>query len=342
MPGAFGLHAGKDIRSFTKKDKELIQFLKDNQIVNVFNVQSKKEKTTRAFMLTDEMRLALENFFKELEIHEDSIIQPEHTEGGIQDFGSKGKIRKTSIQLPRWVCVNVDSIKKGLKDCEDVDRPLLQLTYGTAKSFDGFLRQDYVESPFGRLYGRRSYESLQLMPKRLLKYVIPGTFTYDIKASALTLMGQIAKLHDPSIKTSAIDEYAENRKIIRQSIANSLGIDYELVKQSFTALGFGARRITHSWKEKGVTKVGAIRQILGDEDLTIQFLFNPIVQEITNEMDVCADIMLETYPFDLSHINGRNRKIAYIYQNEEIRILQSMVSASLEVGCLIRSSNMML
>ena len=47
--------------------------------------------------------------------------------------------------------------------------------------------------------------------------------------------------------------------------------------------------------------------------------------------------MLETYPFDLSHINGRNRKIAYIYQNEEIRILQSMVSASLESGCSIRS-----
>ena len=175
------------------------------------------------------------------------------------------------------------------------------------------------------------------MPKRLLKYVIPGTYSFDIKASALSLMAQIARIHRPSIPTDAIDEYAENRKSIRLSIATTLGIECDLVKQSFTALGFGARRITHSWKRKGATKTGAIRQILGNEDLTEQFLLHPLVQEITDEMDACSEIMLDTYPINLSHIKGRNRKIAYIYQQEEVRILQSMVSAALESGCSIRS-----
>ena len=66
VPGAFSLNASKDIRAFTKRDKELVQFLEDNKVLKVFNVQSKSTNTTRAFMLTDEMILALDNFFEEL------------------------------------------------------------------------------------------------------------------------------------------------------------------------------------------------------------------------------------------------------------------------------------
>ena len=337
VPNAFGLSSSKDIRRFTRRDKELVQFLEDNKILKVLNVQSKSLGTTRAFMLTDEMRTALENFFSELSISEDKIIRPEFSESGISDLTSKDKIRRSAIQIPRWVSVDVNGIKEGLKQCDKEDKSLLQLTYGTAKSFDGFLRQDYVESPFGRLYGRRSFESLQLMPKRLLKYIIPNSFVYDIKASSFSLMSQITKIHNPSVSTKAIEEYINNRSSIRHSIADSLGVDYELIKQCFTALGFGARRITHSWREKGSIKTGAIRDILGSAELTIEFLVHPLVQSITDEMDECSEVMLNSSPKDLSLIGSRNQKVAYIYQNEEVRVLQSMVSSAIELGCSIKS-----
>ena len=142
------------------------------------------------------------------------------------------------------------------------------------------------------------------------------------------------------LKTCQIwrNEYVQNRKTIRESISRELGVDYDLIKQAFTALGFGARRVSHNWREKGRVKVGAIREILlGEEELTYQFLTHPFINNLTEEMDVCADVMLDTCFIDSSKARNRNQKIAYIYQNEEVRILQSMVSAALEVGCSIRS-----
>jgi len=148
-----------------------------------------------------------------------------------------------------------------------------------------YLRERYDTADTGRIYGQ-GY-SLQRMPKEVRHAALGFCHKYDFKACAFALMASLAHAIDPTLKISAVLDYIKNRASIRERIAKQTGLGIDLVKEIFTAMGFGAElknnpfnAIRHAldeaarkqhdksvWVEKKVWDnlgAGAYEQLIGD------------------------------------------------------------------------------
>jgi hypothetical protein len=101
-----------------------------------------------------------------------------------------------------------------------------------------YLREVWRQADCGRIYGTQY--SLQCMTKEVRNAALGECSKYDFKASAFALMAGLAHAIDPTLKIGATLDYVKNRQKIRERIAKETGIDVKLVKEIFTALGFGA------------------------------------------------------------------------------------------------------
>jgi hypothetical protein len=101
-----------------------------------------------------------------------------------------------------------------------------------------YLREVWRQADCGRIYGTQY--SLQCMTKEVRNAALGECHKYDFKACAFALMAGLAHAIDPTLKLGATLDYVKNRQKIRERIAKETGIDVVLVKQIFTALGFGA------------------------------------------------------------------------------------------------------
>ncbi len=101
-----------------------------------------------------------------------------------------------------------------------------------------YIKERWEKKPSGRIFGQ-GY-SLQLMPKDVRHAALGECHKYDFKACAFAIMAGIAQSIDPDIKIGAVLDYIKNRQAIRTKIANQLNISESLIKEIFTALGFGA------------------------------------------------------------------------------------------------------
>jgi hypothetical protein len=101
-----------------------------------------------------------------------------------------------------------------------------------------YLRERYETADSGRIYGQ-GY-SLQRMNKEVRHAALGVCHKYDFQASAFAVMASLAHAIDKDLKIGAVLDYIKNRTKIRQRIATRTGISVELVKEIFTAMGFGA------------------------------------------------------------------------------------------------------
>ena len=135
---------------------------------------------------------------------------------------------------------------------------------------DGWLEQNYWVSPFGRLYGR-GLSSLQSCPKVLLKqFLNEGAWELDVDTALQSILfQQLQKRTKREIHYPSIEEYMRNKKAIREEIADSLGVDSGVVKQQFTAIGFGMRRSTKKFlnKENGSLQNPTLTENFGGSEL---------------------------------------------------------------------------
>ena len=83
---------------------------------------------------------------------------------------------------------------------QKLDRWILQIAYAKSVMNSGYLPQHYVESPYGRLYGKNGTECIQIIPNRLLKYFLYKAWDYDICACGVTILSQMAKKIDSNLK----------------------------------------------------------------------------------------------------------------------------------------------
>lgn len=101
-----------------------------------------------------------------------------------------------------------------------------------------YLHEYWETADSGRVYGQGM--SLQRMTKEVRHAALGCCHKYDFKASAFALMAGLATAINPTLNCYALRDYIKNRAVIRQRLGKELGIAEEVVKEIFTALGFGA------------------------------------------------------------------------------------------------------
>jgi hypothetical protein len=108
----------------------------------------------------------------------------------------------------------------------------------------------------------------------------------------------------------------------------------KLVKEAMTALNFGARRSSHSYiNHEGIYCKQALATIFKDSDECDRFLQCPSVADFVNEQKLLNKTIMKlakankpdllSLPFLLTkkHKLKRQKTLAYLYQNEETRVM---------------------
>ena len=180
------------------------------------------------------------------------------------------------VPIPSRIRINTSVFSEFLESEELIeDESLsrkwnLQLRLIGAIENDGWLEQNYWVSPFGRLYGR-GLSSLQSCPKVLLKqFLNEGAWELDVDTALQSILfQQLQQRTKREIHYPSIEEYMRNKKAIREEIADSLGVDSGVVKQQFTAIGFGMRRSTKKFlnKENGSLQNPTLTENFGGSEL---------------------------------------------------------------------------
>jgi len=331
--GKEGFYSGhREADKFKKMviDKKLFTFTQHD-------ISDWQQGNARSWMMTGKTRKAFEQFFIHFNIHPNKQRKPNHNEVAIDSNNSDYKPRNSTIQLPRWIPVNTKSLKEIASDTiqsrnlsqyglQKIDRWILQIAYAKSVMNSGFLPQRYVESPYGRLYGRNGTECIQIIPNRLLKYFLHKAWDYDICACGVTILSQMAKKIDSNLKTDLMDDYVINRKTIRESISKKLGVKIERIKTSITAITYGAGEKSVPYWNKGELIYPSIRRTLGSESITKQFFSLSEISGLIKEVKACRKILLNNLSVQFpTSAKSESKKIAYLIQTKEREILESMV-----------------
>lgn len=206
-----------------------------------------------------------------------------------------------------------------------------------------YLREHWEQADAGRLYGQ-GY-SLQCMTQEVRHAALGVCHKYDFKASAFALMAGLAHSIDPTLKLGATLDYIKNRAKIRERIAAETGISVALVKEIFTALGFGAElknnthnairgalakaaRMQHDSEERldrdVYNNLGAAEFARLVRNQTFGFIYEEL-QQINNtilkhcdgdEFEICGQTYNAIHPKTGKKRNSK-QKLAFIYQAME-------------------------
>lgn len=161
--------------------------------------------------------------------------------------------------------------------------------------------------------------STQCVAKEVRHAALGPCYRYDFKAASYALMTGLAKHIDSSLNVDVLTDYVRNRSKIRQRIADDIGVDADVMKGIFTAIGFGAQLKRN--------KNCAIFDKLKKEkyDLLVK---NVEFMTIKKCFDAVTDVLLEHYSDDDFELCGRQycstdkdgekrnarQKLAWIYQ----------------------------
>ena len=312
------------------------------------SIDPMKGHTTKAWWITSETSNAVQKFRQSFHIHKKNKKPINHNDQAIKDLMEDGTPRKSKVQLPLWIrvdtkkmidtyniCIRDKPIAREKKDNNqirklgmnkvDVDR--LWNLYAIAEIHNGYLPQEYEEKEFGRLYGN-SFYSLQLIPNRMLPYIIPNSFDYDLEACHPTLLVQMAKKVASNTKTPYLDKYLHNRKKIRQKIAMEIGSDEERIKQAINSIAYGAPLRIGEWfnqKDNKHNKTALLKHL--GELCGNKFIINKNVVALYKEMDECKKIILNHPSYVINIPSGlkKNQKLSYVLQQKERKLLEIMI-----------------
>jgi len=234
------------------------------------------------------------------------------------------------IPIPSRVRINTSSLHTFCNSVKDVSKDLhqkwhLQLRLSEANQNDGWLEQNYRVSDFGRLVGT-GLSSLQTMPKVLLKEILNGCVEVDVNACSMSLLPSIYnRLMDKPLTFSSIERYRKHRTTIREVVSLSLGVDLEMVKQAFTAIGFGLRRNTKSYKNVDeVWIIPTLTEIFGNERIAKSFVEHKEVKGLWSEISEIFKTLSKHSKLLLPDYKPSQR-VSYLYQQCEASLLRVMM-----------------
>ncbi len=202
----------------------------------------------------------------------------------------------------------------------------LQLRLSLARENDGWLGQNYWVSDFGRLIGS-GLSSLQTMPKTILNEVLKGCFEVDVKTSSMSILPSIYnKAMNKTITFPCIERYKEHSTDIREVVSHSLGVDLKMVKQAYTAIGFGLKKNTKTYKNVNDTwTVPTLTEIfLGNQSKAKSFAEHKEVKGFWKEVaEIFSSLSKETKSTLPDY--SPSQRVAYLYQHNEAEMLKVMM-----------------
>ena len=315
-------------KSVVPNDFQLFQnVLTDNDFVinHHYQMPTKNSigKTKSVIIPHNKIQLAVDYLAQQniecVELNADVVIDWKNC----QYFGSN--------PIPSRVRINTLALKKFSNSVKDVSQHLhnkwnLHLRLADAQDNDGWMRQDYKVSNFGRLIGY-GISSLQTMPKVLLKEVLAGCYELDVNASALSLLPTIYnKTLNRTSRFPSIERYCSNRTIIREAVSLSLGCEIKTIKRAFTSIAFGVRKNVKSYKNVDDNwSVPTLTEIFGNEKLAQSFIEHKEVKQLWNEVSEIFSGLSKATKSTLLELKSSQR-VAYLYQHNEAMMLQEMMS----------------
>ena len=202
----------------------------------------------------------------------------------------------------------------------------LQLRLSIAQENDGWLSQNYRVSDFGRLVGT-GLSSLQTMPKTLLNEVLKGCAEVDVKTASMSLLPSIYnRVLNKTLTFPCIERYKEHSTDIREVVSHSLGVDLKMVKQAYTAMGFGLRKNTKTYKNVDNTWiVPTLTEIfLGNQSKAKSFAEHKEVKGLWKEVAEIYSALSKETKSTLPDYSPSQR-VAYLYQHNEAEMLKVMM-----------------
>ena len=232
--------------------------------------------------------------------------------------------------IPSKVRINTSALTDYCNSMKEVGSELhtkwnLQLRLSVARENDGWLSQNYYVSDFGRLIGT-GLSSLQTMPKTILNEVLNGCFEVDVNASSMSLLPSIYnRMMNKTITFPCIERYKKHRTSIREVVSHSLDVDLKMVKQAFTAIGFGLRKNTKTYKNVDDTWiVPTLTKILGNESKAKSFVEHKEVKGLWKEVDEIFSSLSKETKSTLPDYSP-SRRVSYLYQTNEAEMLKVMM-----------------
>jgi hypothetical protein len=236
------------------------------------------------------------------------------------DVPVPSKVRVSTLALNTF-CESVKDVSKDLHNKWN-----LHLRLSLANENDGWLDQQFRVSDFGRFVGT-GLSSLQTMPKTLLKEILTGCYEVDVNACSMSLLPTIYnRMMKENLSFPCIERYKKHRTTIRKVLSLSLGVDVEVVKTAFTAVGFGMRKNTkiyknvdENWITPTLTEIFA-----GNQSLARSFVEHKEVKGVWKEISEIFTGLSKSTGSTLTDYSSSQR-VAYLYQHAEAEMLKVMI-----------------
>lgn len=256
---------------------------------------------------------------------------------------SQPSLRQQAIaeQATDWIPVNEDSITSFIVASQrrlaesGLDKDLKQAIMdevhaarrilGMSEIHEGGLcfPEVWRQADTGRRYGLNN--SLQRQPQRVRHAALGPCHKYDFVTNSFAVMASLACQIDPTIKIGAVRDFMGNRTRMREFIARETGLPVSVIKEVFTAVGFGAESVDNPYK--------AVRSLIRSQAHYDRLVSNQHYQWIEEEFKHINSVISEHFPReDFEFLGGYRyqhrdattgrakkdgRRLAWIYQNVE-------------------------
>ena len=225
---------------------------------------------------------------------------------------------------------------------EDKDVELFTLIHSNYYS-EGSFKQYYKRAANGRLYAQGI--TLQTVKREMRKKITAGQYSIDIDCSAPTILYALY-LRNNTETLPEVERYTQDRRKVRQEIAEFLEVSTDTVKAILMPLFFGGGHIYPNCEIVG--ELSLVEDISPSEayGMLCKLMEYTAYKELTEQIKILfdksnvsgiteQDIELE----DKDKLNKRkiqNKKVAYLYQSFEAKILHDILDMNYDKSRKIR------
>lgn len=301
-----------DLRELGTKQRTVNSMLEKYPLLKMVDSRfNHKTETARLYLPTDDYAVVLQHYA--------SLDNP-RTYIMLRGFNDEmllnaADVNKNTLKKKNRDAITVSNMSKELLSEQlegvlpDRDRSRLTYIYGMACSI-GFVRQDYVRTPSGRLSSTGA-GSLQNIRRETREKIFKGYYEVDMVACQWRIAAHLTR-------DSSIREYSAHSSSIRKEIMDDLGMPSDMesnVKTAFISILFGCKR-------DGTT--GPIYDSLGEygEAFVAHHKTTALIEAVNTLVDDLKNKgHLTKWKALMSKNKGWRQSLSLLLQHEESKIM---------------------